>query len=158
MLYDSFQSTVFRWSHQRTRFTFHVGRTEIKRQFNCSLAANFAKATGASVWTDSRQKVIRLCWWTHLHVVNDLLEEAAEAAVAANFFDADIHDVFFFTFVHFSTLKSLFFGLVLYVLRTHALHSIIESRNILIFYLQLWRKERKKSSKHHSYHQLQIYH
>lgn len=48
---------------------------------------------------------------------------------------------FLFTFQH---SKILFFGMVLYVSRTHALHLIIKSRNISIFfYLQLWRKERK---------------
>lgn len=70
----------------------------MKQQFNCSLAANFAKATREKyvkhqARSDSRQRLIRLCWWTHLHVVNDLLEETAETAVG-HFFDADIHDEF----------------------------------------------------------------
>jgi hypothetical protein len=97
----------------------------MKRQFNCSLAANFAKVERVNVhWLVPESNQIMFRGWVdgaHLHVIDDLLEETAEAAIATDLFDADIHDRFSLESTYFTI--SLFSDGVLCLTHTHTLHS-----------------------------------
>lgn len=69
-------------------------------------------------WAARVKTIIRLCKSTHLHVIDDLLEQTAKTTVGS-LFDADIHDdrwaynderdfFFFSSRFHFNPLKIIF--------------------------------------------------